>query len=110
MSAAAWMTPSAKSAPRWPGRKEIAAWGLKVIPALGRHVDKRREADVERQLRKADFELTSIYEALDHWIVHTQYPQRLWGRGKTFVGGVSALGVPEPAEAFQNADFTKFEG
>lgn len=89
---------------------ETGFWGPKVIPALGRHVDKRREADVVRQLRKADAELASIYDALEHWIVHTQYPERLWGRGKTFVGGVSALGVPEPAEAVQNADFNGFEG
>lgn len=75
---------------------ETGSWGPKVIPALGRHVDKRREADVVEQLRKAEVELDEIYAALDHWVVHTQYPDRLWGSGPTFVGGVSALGIPEP--------------
>lgn len=74
----------------------------KVVPALGGHVDKRREPDVVRQLRNADAELASIYAALEDWIVHTQYPERLWGKGKTFVGGVSALGVPEPTVAVWN--------
>jgi len=89
---------------------ETGAWGPKVVPALGCHVDKRREADVVRQLRKASDELASIYDALEHWIIHTQYPERMWGRGKTFVGGVSALGVPEPAENVPETDFTEFEG
>lgn len=88
---------------------EAGAWAPKVVPALGRHVDKRREADVVRQLRKANAELSSIYDALEHWLVHTQYPERLWGRGKTFVGRVSALGVPEPAEETLKTNFTEFE-
>lgn len=88
---------------------ETGAWGAKVTPALGRHVDKRREADVVRQLQGADAELASIYDALEHWIAHTQYPARLWGKGKTFVGGVSVRGVPEPAEAGQNANINEFE-
>lgn len=73
------------------------AWGPKVIPALGPHVDRRREADVVGQLRRAEVELDSIYAALEHWIIHTQYPERLWGSGPTFVGAVNPLGVPEPA-------------
>lgn len=89
---------------------ETGAWGPKVIPALGHHVDKRREADFVRQLRKANDELALIYGALEHWIVHTQYPERLWGRGKTFVGSVNALGVPVPAEQVSAIDFTEFEG
>lgn len=75
---------------------ETGAWKPKIIPAIGRHVDKRQEADVEHQLKKADAELAAIYDALEHWIVHTQYPARLWGEGPTFVGGVSAIGIPEP--------------
>jgi hypothetical protein len=76
---------------------ETRAWAPKVVPALGRHVDKRREADVVRQLRKAEIELDSIYGALESWLIQTQYPERLWGRGQTFAGGVSPLGVPEMA-------------
>jgi hypothetical protein len=89
--------------------QETGAWGAKVIPALGRHVDKRREADVVRQLQRADAELAAIYDALEHWIVHTQYSARLWRSGETFVGGVSALGVPEPAGTGQNANLNEFE-
>lgn len=88
---------------------ETGAWAPKVVPALGRHVDKRREADVVRQLRKADAELSSIYDALEHWLMHTQYPERLWGRGKTFVGGVSALGVPQPVEQTSKTDVTELD-
>jgi hypothetical protein len=74
---------------------ETGLWGLKIMPALGSHVDKRREADVVKQFNDAATELGAIYAALDNWIVHTQYPPRLWGT-PTFVGSVSPLGVPEP--------------
>lgn len=88
---------------------ETGAWGPKVIPALGRHVDKRRETDVLRQLQKADAELASIYDALEHWLVHTKYPQRLWSGRETFVGDVSALGVPEPGGALPTNDLKDLE-
>ncbi|WP_454685347.1 hypothetical protein [Ancylobacter moscoviensis] len=83
------------------------AWAPKVVPALGRHVDKRRQSDVVRQLREADAELSLIYDALEHWLLHTQYPERLWGKGKIFIGEVSALGVPQPAEQTSRTDVTE---
>lgn len=74
---------------------ESGARGLKVIPALGQHVDKRRQADVEKQFREANIELDRIYDDLDAWLVHTQFPDRMWGN-PAFLGAVSPLGVPEP--------------
>lgn len=77
---------------------EAGTWGPKVIPALGPHVDKRREGDVESQFKKATVELDNVYAELETWLVHTPFPDRLW-RHPPFVGGVSSQGVPEPSQA-----------
>lgn len=74
---------------------ESGAWGPKVIPALGQHVDKRRQTNLDRQFREAIAELDSIFNDLETWLVHTQFSDRMWGH-PPFVGGVSSLGVPEP--------------
>lgn len=74
---------------------DAGTWGPKVVPALGPHVDKRRERDVIGQFTKAMSELDRVYAELETWLVHTPFPPRLWNH-PPFVGGVSALGVPEP--------------
>lgn len=74
---------------------DAGTWGPKVVPALGPHVDRRRERDVVGQFKKAVAELDSIYADLEAWLVHTPFPDRLWGQ-PPFVGSVSSLGVPEP--------------
>lgn len=77
---------------------EAGTWGPKVVPALGPHVDKRRERDVVSQFQRAVVELDSIYNDLEAWLVHTPFPDRLWPH-QSFVGGVSPLGVPEPPQS-----------
>lgn len=74
--------------------EESGAWGPKIVPVLGQHVDRRRKDDVERQLRDAVVELERIFEDLDIWLTSTPFPERSWGH-PPFVGGVSPLGVPE---------------
>lgn len=71
------------------------AWGPKVVPVLGRHVDAHRKTDVDEQLRDALIELDRIFDDLETWLTQTPFPERMWG-APPFVGGVSPLGAPEP--------------
>lgn len=54
-------------------------WEPTVVPALSPPQDSRLQADFSRQFREADIKLSDIYQDLEHWLVHTPFPDRPWG-------------------------------
>ena len=55
------------------------AWAPKVIPVLNPPQDARLHTDFARQFREAESTLDAIYRELEHWLVHTPFPERAWG-------------------------------
>lgn len=58
---------------------DTGTWGAKVVPALRPSQDPRLEADFAAQFKRVEEELTAIYQDLEHWLVHTPFPDRPWG-------------------------------
>lgn len=74
---------------------DTLAWGVKVVAAL-KEQDRRLDADFVKQFTKVEADLSSIYGALDNWIIHTPFPARPW-EGRMFLGPVP--GRPEVPQA-----------
>lgn len=70
-------------------------WGPTVVPALSPGPDKRLNEDFTTQFRNLERDLGAIYRDLDHWFVHTQFPERGWGM-PPFVGDIPGQ-VPVPS-------------
>lgn len=54
-------------------------WGPKVVPVVSPPQDPRLRDDFAGQFREAERKLAEIYEGLEHWLVHTPFPERPWG-------------------------------
>lgn len=54
-------------------------WGPKVVPVLDPPQDDRLHEDFTRQFSEAERTLGGIYNELEHWLVHTPFPERAWG-------------------------------
>ena len=53
-------------------------WAPKVVPALTPPQDRRLENDFDAQFREVERKLAQIYHDLEHWLIHTPYPNRPW--------------------------------
>ena len=81
-------------------------WGPKVVPALTPPQDRRLQDDFTSQFRKLERDLGSIYQDLEHWLIHTPFPARAWGGPPLPVAAAAQAqtGITE-AELLQNCNW-----